>query len=86
MAHEPVLELLASFGQIGDALRWQDFLMLALKAGLFGAVIAVVNCYQGLARPLQIDEVSQVTARSVVQSVIGCVLIDVVFLVGYLFV
>ena len=75
----------AYFGQIGDALRVQDFVLLALKTGLFGIVIAVVNCYHGLARPLQIEEVSRVTTQAVVESVIGCVLIDALFLVGYLF-
>ena len=74
------------FGQLGDALRWQDFVLLLLKTLAFGTVIAVVNCYHGLARPLRIEDVSRVTTRSVVESVIGCVLIDAVFLVGYLFV
>ncbi len=74
------------FAQIGDALRWQDFLLLALKTVSFGAVIAVVNCYHGLARPLKIEQVAGVTTRAVVQSVVGCVLIDAIFLIGYLFV
>ncbi len=74
------------FGQLGDALRWQDFVLLALKTSLFGIVIAVVNCYHGLARPLKVEEVSRITSRAVVESVVGCVLIDAVFLVGYLFV
>jgi phospholipid/cholesterol/gamma-HCH transport system permease protein len=76
----------AYFSQLAEALRWQDFALLALKTILFGAIIAVVNCYHGLARPLKIEDVSRVTARAVVQSVIGCVLVDAVFLVGYLFV
>lgn len=76
----------AYFSQIGDALRWQDFVLLALKTTLFGVIIAVVNCYHGLARPLNIEDVSRVTTSAVVQSVIGCVLVDALFLVGYLFV
>ena len=76
----------AYFGQLGDALRWQDFVLLLLKTSLFGIVIAVVNCYHGLARPLKIEEVSQVTTRAVVESVVGCVLIDAIFLLGYIFV
>lgn len=74
------------FGQLGDALRWQDFLLLLMKTVAFGVVIAVVNCYHGLARSVKIEEVPQVTTRAVVESVIGCVLIDAIFLVGYLFV
>jgi len=76
----------AYFSQIGDALHWQDFALMALKTLLFGAIIAVVNCYHGLARPLRVEDVSGVTARAVVESVIGCVLVDALFLVGYLFV
>lgn len=72
--------------QLADALRWQDFLLLALKTGLFGAVIAIVNCYHGLARPLRIDQVSEVTTQAVVECLVACVLVDAVFLVGYIFV
>ena len=79
------LTLSTYFGQLGDALHWQDFAMLMVKTCLFGIVIAVVNCYHGLARPLKIEDVSQVTTRAVVESVIGSVLIDALFLVGYFF-
>jgi phospholipid/cholesterol/gamma-HCH transport system permease protein len=76
----------AYFSQIGDALRWQDFVLLALKTLMFGVIIAVVSCYHGLARPLRVEDVSRVTARAVVETIIGCVLVDAIFLVGYLFV
>jgi phospholipid/cholesterol/gamma-HCH transport system permease protein len=71
--------------QLGNALRWEDFALFALKTTLFGIVIAVVNCYHGLARPLNVEEVSRVTARAVVESVTACVLLDAFFLLGYLF-
>jgi phospholipid/cholesterol/gamma-HCH transport system permease protein len=71
--------------QLNNALRWEDFALFALKTTLFGIIIAIVNCYHGLARPLQVEEVSQVTARAVVESVTGCVLLDAFFLLGYLF-
>jgi phospholipid/cholesterol/gamma-HCH transport system permease protein len=73
-------------GQIGDALIWQDFVLLGVKTLAFGAVIAVVNCYQGLARPIDIDGVAEVTARAVVQSLTACVILDAILLVGYVFV
>jgi len=44
----------AYFSQIGDALRWQDFILLSLKTLMFGAIIAVVSCYHGLAHPLRV--------------------------------
>ena len=71
--------------QLNLALRWEDFALFALKTMLFGAIIAVVSCYHGLARPLHVEEVSRVTARAVVESVTGFVLLDALFLLGYLF-
>jgi phospholipid/cholesterol/gamma-HCH transport system permease protein len=71
--------------QLNNALRWEDFALFAVKTTLFGVVIAVVNCYHGLARPLNVEEVSQVTARAVVESVTACVLLDAFFLLAYLF-
>lgn len=80
------LTMAAYFGQLGDALHWQDFVLLALKSSFFGIIIAIVNCYHGLARPLKVDQVSAVTTRAVVESVTACVLVDAVFLVAYMFV
>jgi len=72
------------FKQLALALTWEDFALLALKTCSFGIVIAVVTCYQGLAKPLRLEEVSGATTRAVVQSVVACVLLDVVFIVVYL--
>jgi len=70
--------------QLTSSLRWQDFALLALKTLSFGVVIAIVTCYQGLARPVRIDEVGEVTSGAVVGSVIGCVLLDSLFIIVYL--
>ncbi len=75
----------AYFGQLVDFLRWQDFLLFGVKTACFGALIAVVSCFHGLARPLHFEDISEVTERAVVESVVGCVLLDVIFLVGYAF-
>ena len=58
--------------------------MLTLKATAFGIIIAVVTCYQGLAKPLRIEEVPAATTRAVVSSVVACILLDAVFVVAYL--
>ena len=79
------LTLTDYLAQLNNALRWEDFALFALKTVLFGSIIAVVSCYHGLARPLRVEEISQVTARAVVESVTGCVLLDALFLLGYLF-
>lgn len=72
------------FLQINAALRVEDFVLLMLKSAAFGIVIAVVSCYQGLARPLHLEEVSRVTTLAVMEGVVGCVLVDAIFLLGYL--
>jgi len=72
------------FRQLAVSLRWEDFGLLAIKTCSFGIVIAVVTCYQGLAQPLHIEEVSGATTRAVVQSVVACVLLDLVFIIVYL--
>lgn len=72
------------FKQLVAALSWQDFALLAIKTCAFGMVIAVVGCYHGLARPLRLQEVSRATTRAVVQSIVGCILLDALFIVVYL--
>ncbi len=70
--------------QLTAALRWEDFALLALKTISFGSIIATVTCFHGLARPVRLEEVGQVTSNAVVSSVIGCVLLDALFISVYL--
>ncbi|HEY5912388.1 MAG TPA: ABC transporter permease [Verrucomicrobiae bacterium] len=70
--------------QLAGALRGLDFALLALKTLAFGFIIAVVTCYHGLAQPLRLEEVPHATVRAVAQSVIGCVLVDALFIIIYL--
>jgi len=72
------------FRQLAGALSGMDFVLLAVKTCAFGFIIAIVTCYHGLAQPLRLDEVSHATVRAVAQSVIGCVLLDALFIVIYL--
>jgi phospholipid/cholesterol/gamma-HCH transport system permease protein len=72
------------FGQIASALIWEDFAFLALKTLAFGMLIAVVTCYEGLARPLRLEDVAGATTRAMAISVVGTVLIDAAFIVFYL--
>ncbi len=70
--------------QLATALSGLDFALLALKTLAFGFIIATVTCYHGLAQPLRLEEVSYATVRAVAQSVIGCVLVDALFIIIYL--
>lgn len=72
------------FEQLATSLRWEDFLLLALKTVAFGISIAITTCYQGLAHPVRLEDVSNVTTNAVVESVIACILIDALFIVVYM--
>ena len=68
------------FRQLADALTAEDFVVLGLKSLGFGGVIATFTCFQGLARPMRLEDVAGATTRAVVQSIVGCVLLDAVFI------
>ena len=68
------------FRQIAGALTAKDFVLLGLKTVGFGGVIATVTCFHGLAQPMRLEEVAWATTRAVVQSVVGCGLLDAAFI------
>ena len=72
------------FRQLAEALRGLDFVLLVLKSGIFGVIIAVVSCFHGLAQPLRIEGLPRVAIRAVAQSVIMCLVLDALFLLVYL--
>lgn len=72
------------FEQLASALIWEDFILLAVKTLLFGIVIATVSCYQGLAHPVRLQDVSNVTTAAVAECVVMCLLIDALIIVAYL--
>lgn len=72
------------FRQLALALTWQDFVLLALKSSMFGITIAIVTCFQGLARPIQLSEVSTATSGALVFSFVACVCLDALFITVYL--
>jgi phospholipid/cholesterol/gamma-HCH transport system permease protein len=70
--------------QIADAMSGLDFVILTSKSVLFGTVIGVITCYQGLAQPLRLEEVSRASVRAMIQCVVACVLLDMIFILIYL--
>ncbi|HEX3626104.1 MAG TPA: ABC transporter permease [Verrucomicrobiae bacterium] len=72
------------FAEVANSLRWQDFVLLALKSCSFGFFIGIVTCYQGLAQPLRLEDVSRVTIRAATECIFVCVLIDAFFFILYL--
>jgi phospholipid/cholesterol/gamma-HCH transport system permease protein len=74
----------AYLDQLVGALRWQDFVLLAGKTISFGITAAIVTCFEGLARPLRLEEVARATTRAVVDCVIFWIVLDACFLVIHL--
>ncbi len=70
--------------RIAAALSWVDFPLLALKSGLFGAITALIVSYQGLARPLRLEDIGDTTARTVVYCLVVCLIVDAGFIPLYL--
>lgn len=70
--------------QLARALHAVDFVILVFKATGFGAAIAVITCYQGLARPLRLEQIPEAATRAVTHSVVFCLLLDLAFLALYL--
>jgi len=70
--------------QIADALSGLDFAILAIKSCLFGTIIGVITCYQGLAQPRRMEEVSRASVRAMIQSIVACVGLDMLFILIYL--
>lgn len=66
--------------QIAQALRWQDFPLLAIKSLTLGGVGALIACYQGLARPLRLEDVPGAAARTVSESLVAFLVLDAAFL------
>ena len=72
------------FQQIAASLSGLDFVILAMKALLFGAAISVVTCYHGLAQPLRSEQIARATVRAVAQAVVACIFVDALFITAYL--
>ena len=69
--------------QLSAALSLWDLPLMLIKAGLFGAFITVSAAYRGLARPIRSDEVSKSTTKSIVESFLLCLTVDVIFVAIY---
>lgn len=77
------LSLSDYLNQLARALSWQDFLLLLLKSGGFGAAIGLLTCYQGLSSPLRLEQVPAAASQAVTKSLIFCVVLDLVILGFY---
>lgn len=62
-----------------QALAYLDLFVIVLKPMVFGLVIALLSCFNGLSLGISLHEVPQGTRRAVVQAFVAVVLIDGMF-------
>ncbi|MFA5793471.1 MAG: ABC transporter permease [Candidatus Brocadiia bacterium] len=72
------------FGKLLAAVNFDDVMISLAKSLVFGWVIAVVNCNQGLSVRKSFTEVPQATTRGVVNSIIICFVLSI-FISLYIF-
>ena len=77
------LGVTAYLNQVAAALSWGDFVLLLLKSVVFGAAVAVITCYQGLSRPLRLEQVPEATTRAVTHCLVVCIAVDLACLGAY---
>jgi phospholipid/cholesterol/gamma-HCH transport system permease protein len=79
----PILGLspIAYLTQTRDAIGGANFAIGALKALLFGAVVALIGCHQGLRASRSAAGVGAATTSAVVNSIIAVIALDAVFAV-----
>ncbi|MDI6733785.1 MAG: ABC transporter permease [Planctomycetota bacterium] len=72
------------FADLISAINYSDIIMSLLKVFIFGWIIAIVNCVQGLSVKRSFTEVPQVTTKGVVNSIILCFIASI-FVSLYIF-
>lgn len=72
------------FRQIADALTYLDFAIIFIKGAGFGLIISIIACYHGLAKPINLNMISKATTSAIMQSIVGCVILDALVIVVYL--
>jgi len=79
----PLLDLspAAYWGAMREAIGGANFAIGALKAAMFGTLVALLGCHCGLRAERSAAGVGEATTRSVVASIIGIIAIDAVFAV-----
>ncbi|MGB0583309.1 MAG: MlaE family ABC transporter permease [Limisphaerales bacterium] len=72
------------FNQIASGLTYRDFMFLAIKTVMFGAIIAVVSCFHGLAQPIELEQVPRAASRAISQSAATCLIFNAFFIILYI--
>jgi len=69
--------------QLSEAVELNHLMVGMVKAPLFGFIIALVGCYEGLRVSASAESVGQQTTRSVVESIALVIALDTLFVVFF---
>jgi phospholipid/cholesterol/gamma-HCH transport system permease protein len=77
----PILDLSAAawMVELQQAVAYPNFVLGALKAAAFGALVALLGCHCGLVAERSAAGVGSATTRAVVASIVGIIALDAVF-------
>lgn len=62
-----------------EALKMQDFLTGLVKAGVFGVLISLIACWEGLSVSGGAEGVGRATTQTVVKSIVALIATDCLF-------
>ena len=72
------------FERLRDTVGPWHFYVGMIKAPVFGAVIAIIGCFEGLQVRGSAESVGQLTTKSVVESIFCVIVLDAVFSIIFL--
>jgi phospholipid/cholesterol/gamma-HCH transport system permease protein len=72
------------FDRMRDTVGPWNFYIGMIKAPVFGAVIAIIGCFEGLQVHGSAESVGQLTTKSVVESIFSVIVLDAIFSVIFL--
>ncbi len=72
------------FERLRDTVGPWHFYVGMIKAPVFGAVIAIIGCFEGLQVRGSAESVGQLTTKSVVESIFCVIVLDAIFSVIFL--
>lgn len=81
-----VLDISPNFfiDRLQDSISWEHFFVGMSKAPVFGLVVAIIGCHQGLKVAGDVESLGSRTTTSVVQAIFTVIVLDALFAMMYL--
>jgi len=79
-------DILSFLGGFASIIQLNDIIISIIKSIVFGYIIAMISCYQGLQVQFAMTEVPQRTIRAVVHALILVILFDILITLGFYYI